>query len=429
MAKRLSESLIRKMTRLAVKHNAVNLSQGFPNEGPPFEAILAATNALIGGRPDRLNILDTPLQNVMKGRDPAHLTVADCLKEIYTPHIDVLNQYNIPFGLQSLRKEVAKFYRRFYDWDIHPEKQITICLGATEAFASALRTLCNKGDKVLIIEPFHEIYPSQAEIFYIDTEFTALQEKNGAWHLDFEDFERQALKCKAVLLNTPHNPTGHVFTYEELKRICNFCAQHNIYIITDEIYEFMIFSKEKKHIILPQAFPEVQDLCIVVSSISKTCSATGWRVGWAIHPECHTSKMRGVHDQMVLQAVTPIQIGVQGYLRLPDTFFLHEVPKKYRKRRDVLVPALQKIGFEIDAMPEAAYYVFCRYRKVPKLANMTPMEAAMFLVETVKVATVPGDNFYNRFRETYGQEYIRFCFVRQEDELHKAIQRLEAHLL
>eukprot|EP00397_Hematodinium_sp_SG-2012_P037640 GEMP01040819.1.p2 GENE.GEMP01040819.1~~GEMP01040819.1.p2 ORF type:complete len:191 (+),score=38.59 GEMP01040819.1:675-1247(+) len=182
------------------------------------------------------------------------------------------------------------------------------------------------------------------------------------------------------------------------------------------------------HYCLPQTFPQIKDRCVVIDSVSKTCSATGWRVGWSITTPEITQKLRGTHDQMVLQAATPMQVAVEGYLSLPEDYFRKQVPQKYLARRDILVPALRRLGFEVIT-PNAAYYAFCRYRKVPKLANMTPMEASLYLVKTVKVATVPGDNFYQRHKEQQGQEYIRFCFVRHENELLEAIKRLEAHLM
>lgn len=421
----VTESLIRQMTRLALEHNAVNLSQGFPNEGPPIEPVLGIASALIGGEMDNLDIFDVNISDVAP--DAGNLTIRELLEKIYNPKKAMLNQYSIPFGILPLREAVGKYYKRFYEWDVDIQDNITICLGATEAFASTLRTVCAEGDRVLIFEPFHELYPQQCALFYVQPEFTALVENNGAWDVDWEDFESQAIKCKAVLLNTPHNPTGKVFTYQELERMVNFCVKHGIIIITDEIYEFMIFNNAK-HYCLPHEFPQIKDLCVVINSVSKTCSATGWRIGWAIASKDITSKIRGVHDQMVLQAPTPIQSGVCAYLSMPTNYFLEEIPRKYLRRREILIPALRKIGFEV-ATPDSAYYAFCNYKKIEKLKKMTPTEASMFLVKICGVATVPGDNFYSRHKHDQGQNYIRFCFVRTDDILLEAIARLEKWLL
>lgn len=425
MTSDVHESVIRKMTRLALQHGAVNLSQGFPDEGPPFVAMTQAASALIGGVPDRLDVLKTKVSDLAQG-DVSELTVEDLLKRLYHPRKDLLNQYAIPYGLLSLRETLSKYYSRFYEWDIDPETQITITLGATEAFASTLRALCNPGDRMLIFEPYHELYPNQAKLFYLETEFTALVEKDGKWHIDWDDFEEQALKCKVVVVNTPHNPTGKVFTYEELERIVNFCVKHGLYLVTDEIYEFMTYNGVP-HYCLPQVFPQIKDQCVVINSVSKTCSATGWRVGWAIASQQITERIHGVHDQMVLQASTPMQIGAQAFLSLPEDYFCKELRARYLSRREIMIPALRKIGFEVST-PDAAYYAFCRYRNVPKLAHMSPTEASLYLVETAKVATVPGDSFYGRHKDQQGQDYIRFCFVRQEPQLLEAIERLEEHL-
>jgi len=424
----VTESLIRKMTRLAMQHDAVNLSQGFPNEGPPIEPVLGIASAVIGGDMGNLGIFDAKVSDLIGDDfDPKSVTLRDLLEKIYDPWKSSLNQYSIPYGILPLRQAVAEFYKRHYQWDVDPETEITICAGATEAFASALRTVCGVGDKVLIFEPFHELYPQQSALFYVEPEYTALLERDGEWHIDWEDFEAQAAKCKAVLLNTPHNPTGKVFSYDELERIVNFCVKNDIIIITDEIYEFMIFNGEK-HYNIPQTFPQIKDLCVVVNSVSKSCSATGWRIGWAIASAGLTHNLRGMHDQMVLQTATPIQSGVIAYLKMPDAFFSEDIPNKYHRRRDFFIPALRKLGFEV-ATPNSAYYAFCNYRKVEKIKDMTPMEASLFLVQKVGVATVPGDNFYKRHKQQQGQDYIRFCFVRSDDILQEAIVRLEKWLL
>jgi len=423
----VTESLIRQMTRLAAQHDAVNLSQGFPNDGPPLEPTLGIAAAALGGALDRLDIFDQKVVDLVpEGTDLNQVTVKDLLAKLYNPKNSVLNQYSIPYGIVPLREAIRDYYLRFYNFSVDAEKEITVTCGATEAFAATMRALCEPDEGVLIIEPYHELYPQQCSIFHLRTEFTNLIEVDGKWEVNWEDFETQAKKCKAIVLNLPHNPTGKVFTHAECERIVNICLENDIWLITDEIYEMMIFNGEKQ-ICIPQVFPQIREKCIVINSVSKTCSATGWRVGWTIaNPEI-TFKIRGIHDQMVLQAPTPIQSAVVQFLKMPQNHFTEDIPAKYKKRRDLIIPALHKLGFKV-INPDAAYYAFCNYRDVPKLKDFSPMEASLFLVEKVGVATVPGDNFYARNKETEGIKYIRFCFCRSEDLLEEAIKRLNEWL-
>eukprot|EP01052_Picozoa_sp_SAG31_P006364 SAG31_NODE_292_length_18283_cov_10.859859_7_plen_281_part_00 len=243
----------------------------------------------------------------------------------------------------------------------------------------------------------------------------------GSW-----DFDRSAVESalrgggvRALLLNTPHNPTGKVFSLEELTFLCNICKDEGIVVITDEIYEHILYPPHKH--ICCATLPGMLASTVVIQSISKTASATGWRVGWILSDPAITPKIRAVHDSLVIQAPTPLQKGAERLLKLPETFFREELPATYQKKRDLLCAALTKVGFVVS-VPQGAYYIFTKYRGVPALSKLSPMEAAMFLIKTIGVATVPGEGFYGS--GDHGQEYVRFTFCRSIETLESAVERL-----
>ena len=271
-----------------------------------------------------------------------------------------------------------------------------------------------------------ELYPSQAAIFGLVPRFVTLREdcRTGTWRLDRDEL-RAALSdpsVKAVVVNTPQNPTGKVLDEEELGFIAELCRAHDRFAISDEIYEHITFDGHRHRCL---ALREgMAERTLVVNSISKTGRATGWRVGWVITPPERTSALRAVHDNLVVQAPTPLQKGAVSLLRQPRSFFAG-IAEGYREKRDLLVGGLREIGFAVTP-PEGAYYLFADYRRVPALAALSPTQAAMFLIERVGVATVPGDNFYTVGRE--GERYLRFAFCRSLETLEAAIERLRAGL-
>lgn len=402
----INESLIRLMTRIAMEHKAINLSQGFPNEPPPKQVLDALVRGSLGGTPDRAAVLDLLYDSSSGG------------------HLDVLNQYSTPMGRIELRKAIAEFYERIYGYDqINPDVDITITLGATEAMASAFRTIGKPGDKILIIEPFHELYPSQCNIFYLETIFTTLRMVDYEWKIDWIELEEGMKEAVAFVLNTPHNPTGKVFTYDELERIVDMAIQYDTIIITDEIYEFMCY-RDFKHYFLLKEFPQIQSKLFICNSLSKSCSATGWRVGWCIHPKQYSDYYRGVHDQLAVMAPHPMQYAAQTYfLKLDDNFFRTELSILYLSRINLLADALRKVNF-IVLNPEGAYYLFALYCNVKVLNSCsTTMEAAMFMTKEVGVACVPGDNFYGKDIEE-GRKYLRFAACRSMSDIEKACEKL-----
>lgn len=410
------ESTIRLMTRLAVQHGAVNLSQGFPNEPPPREMVLAAAGALLDGA--SLESAKGFAQQLEK-----------LLPKPSAAALDSLNQYSYPFGVPMLRQTLAKYYAEFYpEIAADAEANLTVCLGATEGFAICLRAICVPGDAVAFFQPFHELYPSQCTIWGLEPRaVTLLQESDGTWGFSDKELDAALSGARCLLFNSPHNPTGKVFSRAELDRIKAACVRHDVLVITDEIYEHMCFDGHT-HTSLAQ-LPGMGDRTLVVNALSKTARATGWRVGWVVAPSRFTPTIRAVHDQLVLQAPTPLQIGAAALLSMDRAAFC-EIADEYLPKRELLVAALRRAGFTLPAAPEGAYYLFVGYHSVPALKGLSPTDAAMKMTREFKVACVPGDNFYlgseARADPQRGGNYIRFTFVRSLDTLRAAAEKLRA---
>lgn len=413
----VKESTIRLMTRLAIQHGAVNLSQGFPNEPPPIEMSRAAAGALLGG---------TDLQS-------AELT-AQKLEHLFagSPERDLLSQYSFPFGLPLLRQELQAYYARFYPGlAANAEDNLTVTLGATEGFACVLRTICAPGDAVVFFEPFHELYPSQCRLWHLKPRSVTLYEDAGDWRFDAKELETALQGAKLLLMNTPHNPTGKVFTASELLTIAELCKTHDVVCATDDIYEHIVFDgipRVPPHLALQAGMAE---RTFLVNAVSKTARATGWRVGWVVSPSAYTQTLRGVHDQLVLQAPTPLQFGAAAMLRLPDEYFAG-LAQEYGAKRDFLLPVLREVGFRILSTPRGAYYIFADYTGVSQLRGMPPVAAAMKMTTEIGVACVPGDNFYlaaeTKADPAHGSRYLRFAFVRSTDVLTQAAANLRSKM-
>ena len=404
----VSESTIRKMTRLAHEYGAVNLSQGFPNEAPPQSVRLALAYTVMTGQ--------VPKGTVTKASLVAALETSSDLDS------DVTNQYCPPMGRRDLQESIVAYYKRLYNYEDADANHITITLGATEAVATALRTVGKPKDKVVIFEPFHELYPSQCKIFYLEPVYVTLKEVDGAWQYHSNELREALSGAKVLLLNSPHNPTGKVFNVQELEEIVNWCIEFDVYIVTDEIYEHMIYPEDAYHYLLPQHFPEAKDRILMCNSIGKSASATGWRLGWCLHPPHLTDIYRGIHDQLVVMSPHPMQVAALTYLRLPDDYFTIELRGRYQGRIVQLMRVLQQVGFAVS-YPQGAYYLFSNYAGVAKLQGKRPMEAAMYMIEKVGVACVPGDIFYGTATEE-GSQYLRFAACRSEDDIDAACKLL-----
>lgn len=437
----VGESVIRLMTRLSMQHGAVNLSQGFPNESPPLEVRVALARAVLtglaelppspsdteggdkggGGCSDHTSSPSSLVRGMVQGLQLGDAGGAD---------FDELNQYSPPMGRPDLRQAISDHYRDMYGYEVDSDRCVTVTLGATEAVASALRTIGRPGDRAVIFEPYHELYPNQCRIFYLEPTYVTLREgagPDGTWGFNVGELEDALKGAKVLLLNTPHNPTGKVFTREELRIITDLCIRHDVTIITDEIYEHMTYgSKSGGHIVIPEAFPKVADRTFVCNSVGKSASATGWRLGWCLTPPVLSEAYRGVHDQLVVMAPHPMQYAALTYLNLPQSYFRETLATRYVDRLQKLARSLRRVGFEVSD-PEGAYYLFAQYRGVPRLGERAPWDAAMYMVKEVGVACVPGTNFYGSPQAMSNEActYLRFAACRSVEDIDMACRKIE----
>ena len=369
-----TESVIRGMTRLANEHGAINLSQGFPNFPCP-----------------------------------------DILKEAAARAIrEDVNQYAITWGAARLRNALAAKYLEWYGLPVDPLTQVTVCCGATEAMASALLGIVNPGDEVVVFEPFYENYGPDAVLCDARPVFVPMAPGQAL------DRDRLAAafgpKTKAIIVCTPNNPTGHVFSRTELEAIAELCRRHDAFAVTDEIYEHIYY--EGEHIPIA-TLPGMADRTITISGASKTFSVTGWRIGTIISPPDVTDAIRKVHDFLTVGAPAPLQEAVAvGMETLGDDYY-EGLARDYRRRRDVLCTGLLKAGFRCQ-VPEGAYYVMADFSDLSELPDD---EFAKWLTIEHGVASVPGSSFYSR-REL-GRTQVRFAFCKTEDMLQQAVERLQ----
>ena len=419
-----SESVIRRMTRLAHQHEAINLAQGFTDEPPPFPLVWAAITALLGGSDAGIRRLAqataaSPV-GAGAGDSSSPALLGDVLRSLQGSR-DELNQYSYPFGLPELRRAIAAYTARWSGFEPDPETETTVVLGSTEGLAAVFAALGRRGDGVVVIEPFHEMYPAQAAVFGLVPRFVTLREcgGEGVWRLDPDELRRAAAGARLLILNTPHNPTGKVFKSEELEMIAAVARAQDLIVVTDEIYEHVVFDGARHRSIANLA--GMRERTVVVNSISKTANATGWRIGWVLAAPHLTPRIRAVHDTLVIQAPTPLQKAAVALLALPAAFF-GDLARAYAGKRALLGGALRAAGFRASE-PRGAYYLFADYRGVRAIGHLDPMAAAVHLIEHVGVAAVPGDNFYARSAD--GSRYLRFAFCRSRDTLSGAARRLQ----
>jgi len=371
---KFTESVIREMTRICLKHNGVNLAQGFPDFPAPAEIKEAALKAI---RAD-------------------------------------LNQYAITWGEPNLRQAIAEKFAWYNGVTIDPETEITVCCGATEAMVSSLMAVVNSGEEVVVFEPFYENYGPDTILCDAKPRFITLHEPD--WHFDEKELTKTfSDKTKAIIINTPNNPTGKVFSREELQFIADLCLKWGALAVTDEIYEHILYDGEK-HISIA-SLPGMRDQTITINSISKTYSLTGWRVGWAIAPPRVTDSIRKVHDFLTVGSPHPLQEAAATALRI-DRSYYKTLAKGYEERRDSLSRALDEAGFRIYR-PNGAYYIMT---DVKHFGFSDDVAFALYLVEKFGIATVPGSSFYSR--PSLGATKIRFCFPKKRETLEQAAEKL-----
>jgi len=413
-ADQVQESTIRLMTRVAIESGAVNLSQGFPNEPPPREMACAAAGALLCGA---------------SAESAAAAAAALETAGPQAEETDALNQYSFPYGAPELRRAVTKYYAQRFPgaFDYDADENVTIVAGATEGFAACIRALAAPGDVVSFFEPCHELYPSQLALFGMRPHAVTLTATPQGWTFDASELEEALRNSTLFLFNDPHNPTGHRFSPAERRLICDLCRKHGVLIVTDEIYEWILYDERSLSVHEPLAVIDPENV-VIVSSISKTARATGWRIGWVVASASRTAKIRAVHDQLVACVATPLQIGVARLLEMEKERFT-DIWEEYWAKRDVLGAALRAAGFDLGPTPRGAYYWFVGYKGVPQLRALDPLAAAMKMTREYGVACVPGDNFYVSARRSdaaHGQRYLRFAFCRSLGVLQAAGERLTA---
>ncbi|MCZ6825283.1 MAG: aminotransferase class I/II-fold pyridoxal phosphate-dependent enzyme [Gemmatimonadetes bacterium] len=370
-----TESVIRGMTRLANEHDAINLSQGFPNFPAPDEVKDEACRAI---------------------------------------HADI-NQYAITWGSRRLRLALTRKYAEFYGLEIDPETEITVTCGATEAMATVLLALVDPGEQVIVLEPFYENYGPDTVICQAEPVFVPFGEP-PKWRLDLERLERAfSDRTRAIILNTPNNPTGRVLTREELEGVAELCRRHDAYVITDEVYEHILYDGEH----IPVAtLPEMRDRTITISGASKTYSVTGWRIGTIVAPSRVTDAIRKVHDFLTVGAPAPLQEGVAAAIETLGPDYYERLASDYRHRRDVLYGRLLEAGFQA-ARPEGAYYILADFSEISDLPDD---EFSYWLTREIGVAPVPGSSFYSD--PAAGRRLVRFAFCKTTDVLEEAAERL-----
>lgn len=374
-----TESVIREMTRQAMLHGAVNLAQGFPDFPAPAEIKRAAQEAIAA---------DT-------------------------------NQYAITWGAKSLRDAIARQMQEWQGIAVDPETQITVCCGSTEAMISTLLAVCNKDDEVVIFEPFYENYGPDAVLSGAKPVFVKLRPPitaDGEWTFDEREL-RAAFhhQTKAIILNTPNNPTGKVFTRAELELIRNLCVEFNVLAITDEIYEHILYDGTQ-HISMAR-LEGMSERTVTINGLSKSYSVTGWRVGWAVAPPAITNAIRKVHDFLTVGAPAPLQEAGAAALGLPPAYY-ENLANGYKARRDRLIPALTEAGFQCFR-PRGAYYVMT---DISGFGFTDDVEFTKYLVKEIGVAAVPGSSFYNNPRD--GAKQVRFAFCKKDATLDEAGRRL-----
>jgi aspartate/methionine/tyrosine aminotransferase len=373
-AESFTESVIRDMNRLAVQAGAVSLAQGFPDFACPPELKEAAAAAL---------------------------------------HADI-NQYAITWGSKPLRDAIAAKTARFYPgWVVDPETQVTVTCGATEGMIAAMLGLLDPGDEVIVFEPFYENYGPDAILSGAVPRYVTLHEPD--WSIDPDELRAAVTpRTRAIVVNTPHNPTGKVFRRDELELIADLCREHDLIALTDDIYEHIVFEGEH----LPLAtLPGMAERTVAINSLSKSYSVTGWRVGWAIASPELSIGIRRVHDFLTVGAAAPLQQAAVVALGF-DEWYYETLVAAYRERRDALLPALASAGFRIHP-PAGAYYVMTDIRDLTADDDVT---FARRLIAEAGVAGVPGSSFFSR--PELGATKIRFAFPKRLETLAAAAERL-----
>lgn len=370
-----TDSVIRRMTRVSMQYGAVNLSQGFPDFEPPQE-------------------------------------ILDRLTEVAQNPSDAFHQYAITWGAKNFRDALAKKQSRFMGRDIDAEKEIVVTCGSTEAMMAAMMSVVNPGDKVIVFSPFYENYGADAILSGAEPIYVALRPPRFDFDAnELEDAFRQ--KPKALILCNPSNPCGKVFTREELETIATLAKKYDTYVITDEVYEHIVFAPHKHTYF--SSLPEMAERTISCSSLSKTYSVTGWRLGYTIAPAHITERIKKVHDFLTVGAAAPLQEAIVPALNFGQSYY-DELLAKYTAKRDLFLKGLDDIGIK-HTVPEGAYYIML---DISEFGFESDLEFCEVLARDVGVGAVPGSSF---FREPVNH-LIRLHFAKRDETLRAALERL-----
>ncbi len=369
-----TESVIREMTRVARRFDAINLAQGFPDFSAPQLLKDAACQAI---------------------------------------QADV-NQYAITWGTTALRDALVKKYSDWYGMAVDPDAEITVTCGATEAMAAVMLACVDPGEEVVVMEPFYENYGPDAVLCDAAPVFLPLRAPR--FRLDADELRSLVTsRTRAIVVNTPNNPSGRVFDHDEMNAIAEICMEHDLLAITDEIYEHIIY--EGEHI--PMAMiPGMRERTIVISGLSKTFSITGWRIGTIIAPPELTSAIRKVHDFLTVGAPAPLQAACAAGMEGLGRDYYTGMAREYLERRDILYAGLRDAGFRCSP-PEGAYYIMADFSD---LSDLDDVAFSRFMASECGVAPVPGSSFYNRRED--GDKLVRFAFCKQAETLRRAVARL-----
>ncbi|TAL56971.1 MAG: aminotransferase class I/II-fold pyridoxal phosphate-dependent enzyme [Bacteroidetes bacterium] len=377
-----TESVIREMTRISDSMNGINLSQGFPDFNTSDEIKQAAIRAIKNN----------------------------------------LNQYPVTFGEPELREAICKKAWSYNNIRCNPETDITVTCGATEAMLATLQAIINPGDEIIIFEPFYENYIPDGILTGATPRYVTLHTPD--WTFDKKELAAAFNEnTKAIIINTPNNPTGKVFSKEELNIIAELCIKWNTFAITDEIYEHILYDSEK-HVSLG-SLPGMEARTITINSISKTYSVTGWRVGWTIASELITKRIRKVHDFMTVGAPTPFQHAAAEALNFPASYY-EKLQKQYFEAREFMFSTLTTSGFK-PYLPKGAYYIIADVTNLAsKLKSSDDFDFSKKLIEKTRVATVPGFSFYSKKIKNTNQ--VRFAFCKKAETLQLVREQLSKNL-
>jgi aminotransferase len=374
-ARQFTESVIREMTRLAQVHKAINLAQGMPDFEAPAEIKEAACRAIMDG----------------------------------------INQYAITWGAKVFRDAIAAKAKSRWGVEVDPEKQITVTCGSTEAMIASLLAVINPGDEVIIFEPFYENYGPDTILSGATPRFVTLHPPD--WHYDPQELESAFNnRTRAIIINTPNNPTGKVFSRDELEFIAGLCRKWNVLAVTDEIYEHIVYDGHTHHAMA--TIDGMQDRTITINAMSKTYSVTGWRVGYVIASPELTQGIRKVHDFLTVGAPAPLQEAGARALALPEKYYT-DLAAVYQQRRDLLLKALRDTGF-LCSTPQGAYYIMADFGG---LSLLNDRDFTHYFVRDIGIAVVPGSSFFHEPEQ--GSRYVRLCFCKKDETLRSAAERLQ----